>query len=290
MTRRAVLPALAVLRLHLACGLALLTRLPVDWLLPASYRGGADTQPPPPWPLGRSIWCWPLIGGGVGAVTGCVLVLLHRVHMPPLVAACMALAAQTLLSGALHEDGLADMADAAGGRTRERRLEIMRDSHIGSFGTSALCLAFGIRVAALAALAVQPGKVGMISCILAGVLGRAAMLVLPARLPPARTDGLARALSPLPRAPLGVALASAGALTLWLMTLWGENWTKEWATGTHPTALSLTLAPIIAACLGVIGMAWAARRLLGGYTGDVLGACVVVVECLVLATFAALAA
>ncbi|MFT9386084.1 adenosylcobinamide-GDP ribazoletransferase, partial [Acetobacter sp.] len=195
MTRRSARHTMALLRLHLACGLGLLTRLPVERLLPPRYRASAGRQTPLPWPLGRSIWCWPLIGGALGTVTGGVLELLRLVHVPPLVAACMALAAQTLLTGALHEDGLADLADAAGGSTRERRLDIMRDSHLGSFGTIALVLAFGIRAAALAALAAHTGWAGVIACAVAGLLSRAGMLVLTAHLPPARTTGLAHALA-----------------------------------------------------------------------------------------------
>lgn len=122
-------------RLDLACGLSLLTRLPSIWLAPP-----ADRDSTRPWPLARSIWCWPAIATLIGALTGSLLAALRMVHVPPLAAAGLALACQSILTGGLHEDGLADMADGCGGSTPERRLAIMRDSHVGSYGVMALGL------------------------------------------------------------------------------------------------------------------------------------------------------
>lgn len=266
---------LDTVRLHLACGLGLLTRLPITRLLPAPYRNTSAV-----WPMARSLWCWPLIGGGIGLFAGVILLLAQLAHMPPLVAACLALSAQTILGGGLHEDGLADMADGCGGSTPSRRLDIMRDSRVGSYGVMALCLSFGLRAASLASL---PLPAILPACIMAACLARAALLIPPAILPPARPDGLARMLYPLPRRPfllalLGALLCVLGAALLGCII--------------HPmpaASLASMLGALLVAALTAVLTARAALRMLGGYTGDVLGACAVLTETLVLVTLATLA-
>lgn len=255
----------ARLRLDLACGLSLLTRLPVGWLLSPAQRASTAL-----WPMGRSIWCWPLIGAAIGAVVGAVFWLLRVGHVAALPAAGLALAFQCVLTGGLHEDGLADMADGCGGATRERRLEIMRDSRIGSYGVMALGLSLLVRASAVAAL---PAGVAVLALAVSACLARAVLLVLPACLPPARPDGLARSLNPLPRGPLWMGLALAGVSVVAL-------------AGEMTVLISLSAVAIALVACGLVGMA--ARRLLGGYTGDVLGAAAVFTECLVLAGFTAL--
>ncbi|PCD80095.1 adenosylcobinamide-GDP ribazoletransferase [Acetobacter orleanensis] len=294
----------ARLRLDMACGLSLLTQLPTGWLLSPAQRVSTA-----PWPMGRSIWCWPLIGAVIGALIGAIFCLLRLGHVAPLPAAGLALAVQCVLTGGLHEDGLADLADGCGGPSRERRLEIMRDSRIGSYGVLALSLSLLVRASSLAAL---PAGMVLLALVVSGCLARAALLVLPAFLTPARPDGLARSLSPLPRTPfwLGLILAGAsvGALAwLWadgpcVMSLWNsiqpsgkilslsrQIWPH--ASGFYDARLMvlhiglLSVAATLAAC-GLVTVA--ARRLLGGYTGDVLGAVAVLTECFVLASFTTL--
>ncbi|MBO1328967.1 adenosylcobinamide-GDP ribazoletransferase [Acetobacter suratthaniensis] len=266
---------LDTVRLHLACGLGLLTRLPINWLLPAAYRHSASV-----WPMARSLWCWPLIGAVMGLLCGGLLLLAQLAHMPPLVAACLALTAQTILGGGLHEDGLADMADGCGGTTPARRLEIMRDSRVGSYGVMALCLSFGLRAASLASLplpAILPG------CLMAACLARAALLVPPAILPPARPDGLARMLHPLPRRPFALAMMGAALCVLAAMLL-------GYALHPNPAAcLAQTVGALLVAALTAALVARTALRMLGGYTGDVLGACAVLTDTVVLTTLATLA-
>ena len=116
---------LIALRTDLACGISLLTRLPVAWLIQTPNNQHKKTLH-----FARSLWAWPLLGTCIGGFTGGILSTLEMIHVPPPVAACCAIAAQTFLTGALHEDGLADMADGFGGKTPEQRLMIMRDSHI----------------------------------------------------------------------------------------------------------------------------------------------------------------
>lgn len=267
-------PLLHRYRLDLACGLGLLTRLPADWLAPKVDRTGAT-----PWPIARSIWCWPLIAALIGAGTGSVLALLRMAHVPALAAAGLALACQTVLTGALHEDGLADMADGCGASTPERRLAIMRDSRVGSYGVMALGLSLLIRAAALAAL---PVWAGIAACAMAACLGRMSMLLIPVCTPPARPDGLARALLPL--APLSLGFAALGSMIVILGLA-----RLGYGGGLHLGAyLALTLAPAGIGCATAWLVGLCAKRLLGGFTGDVLGCCAVLVDCLLLSFYAAL--
>lgn len=235
----------------LVTAFVLLTRLPV-----ARFGGSSD--------LARSVWAFPVVGLVIGALGGLVYWAAFRLGMPPLLAGVWTLAATLVLTGAFHEDGLADTADGfGGGRTRERKLEIMRDSRIGSYGTLALGLSVLARVGALAALG-RPGLVAT-ALIAAGTMGRGAMIAILLVLRPARPDGMAASLSDIPRwsAALGLVLAVLAALI----------------------CLPVKGA-LIVALLG-IGASFAVAKLaqaqIGGHSGDVLGAGEVFVECVTLA-------
>ncbi len=104
--------------------------------------------------LSRALWAAPVVGAVVGGLVGAAVYgFAHSLHIPPLPAAALAVAATAAVTGALHEDGLADVADGfGGGATRERKLDIMRDSRIGTYGVCALMLSFMLRVGALASL------------------------------------------------------------------------------------------------------------------------------------------
>lgn len=241
----------------LAAGFGLLTRLPVGWLVPR----GAPYRP------GRAVWTYPLAGLVVGGVTAAVRAVAMAGGVSPLLGAVWAVVAAVLVTGGLHEDGLADTADGfGGGRTVARRLEIMRDSRIGSYGALALALSLGVRIAAVAAL--TPGRATAILLVAAAV-SRAAMLPVLAWLPPARPDGLGRGLGAIPVAAMlgGVLLGSALALAL--------------------LPARLALGAVGAAGLVAAGAGWLARRRIGGQTGDVLGATCVAAECVVLTLLSA---
>ena len=245
----------ANLRADLAAGLGLLTRLPVGWLVP---RGT-------PYRPGRACWTYPLAGLLVGGAVALVRLGAGRLGLPPLLGAAWAVGAGVLLTGALHEDGLADTVDGlGGGATRERRLEIMRDSRIGSYGALALVLALGIRVLAIASL---PAGGATAALLAGGALSRAAMLPMLALLPPARPDGLGRSVGRPPRAALWLGLALASGLVLLLL---------------QTTRALAAIACALAVSLGTTALA---RRRLGGHTGDVLGACCVGAECMLLTLF-----
>lgn len=224
----------------------LLTRVPVR--LRAAPSDGE---------LARAAAWFPLVGAAVGGVAAAAYWALERARLPSL-APWAALAAAVLLTGGFHEDGLADTADGLfGGRERARRLEIMRDSRLGSYGVLALVLVLGAGVAALGAL---PPSLGWRVVIAAHALGRAAALPL-TFLPYARADeGLGRPLAQ--RVPVA-------ALVIGL------------ATGTAPLALlPWPLALGAAGAAGLVALACARRfaRDLGGVTGDTLGAVVKLCE------------
>jgi adenosylcobinamide-GDP ribazoletransferase len=173
-----------------------------------------------------------------------------------------------LLTGGLHEDGLADMADGmAYGRDREQKLAIMRDSRIGTYGVCALTLSLMLRVSALAAIA-RPGAVAL-ALIAAHAAGRAALPACMRFIPPARSGGLSAAAGrpPVP----GV----AAALLLGVAAL-------GLALGVTRALAALTLAAV-----AVLMMARLAVRQIGGQTGDVLGATEQLVEIAVLMVAAA---
>ena len=122
--------------LHVA--LAFYTRLPIA--SPAGVDGAA---------VARASWCSPIAGAVVGAVAALVYWASVRLNLPQLVAATLAVAASMLITGCLHEDGLADTADGFGGATRAQALDIMRDARIGTFGACALIVSLALRVGAI---------------------------------------------------------------------------------------------------------------------------------------------
>ena len=158
-----------------AGALAFLTRIPIGRRVPVDE---AD--------LGRGALLFPAVGAGIGAAVGGTALLAHAA-LPPLVAAALAVALGALLTGGLHLDALADVADALGARSRDEALEVMRDPRIGAFGTTALALDLIVKVAAVAAL-LGHGDV-VLKLLVAGALARATAPPLAAALPYARGTG-----------------------------------------------------------------------------------------------------
>jgi adenosylcobinamide-GDP ribazoletransferase len=181
----------------------------------------------------------------------------------------LALAATLLVTGALHEDGLADTADGFGGsKSRGRKLEIMRDSRIGTFGVCALVTSLLLRWSALATIA-EPAHVAL-ALVAAHTSARAVLPPFMLFVAPARSDGLSAQAG---RPPPGSAVAAA-ALGVFALTV-----------SLGPTAAVIALVVLAVAA---IVMAWLTTRQIGGQTGDVLGALEQVAETLVLLTAATL--
>lgn len=200
-------------------------------------------------------------GALIAAPAALVLLAAAALGLPSLPAAAMAIVALVLATGALHEDGLADIADGfGGGRTRERRLEIMKDSRIGAFGACALGLGLILRVSLLAALLDEGGALVAAAALgSVAALSRVAMMLPLALLPPARTSGASASIG----RPDAASLAIGAALALAIGTA------ACLAVGL-PLA-GLALAAVSAATAG-LALTALSRRMIGGQTGDVAGA------------------
>lgn len=226
----------------LLCAVQFLTRVPTPRL----------TTFQPEW-ITRSARYFPLVGQGVGLVSALVLIGAERVWGGG-VAAVLAIAAGLLVTGAFHEDGLADTADGlGGGQTLARRLEIMKDSRVGTYGVCALVLVLALKGAVLASTPVITATAMLLA---AHGLGRAAAVCV-MRLTPYAPSGEAGKWKPVPQG-----VRTGEVLVALLIAAW-----------------PLTFLPPLAALTGLVGgavlvmtLAWLAKRLIGGHTGDVLGA------------------
>lgn len=238
------------LRRDVAASLAFLTRIP-------AARLRVDPGSAPDFRIAAR--AFPLAGAVVGAVGGVVVLLAAALHLPPLASALLAIGAILCLTGALHEDGLADCADGFGGGTsRSAKLEIMRDSRIGTYGALALVVSIGLRAALLAAfLPVSPWGAAF-ALVAMEAVGRTALVHVWATLPPARFDGLSASTGRPTRDTLFASVAIVLVVALVAGTI---------AAG--PIAAIVALA---AAALATYGFEALCRRQIGGQTGDTLGA------------------
>lgn len=220
--------------------------------------------------LAAAVVWFPVVGALVGGVAGVIVAGLED-FIAPSAAAALGVLAGVLITGAFHEDGLADLADAvAGGSTPERRLEILRDPRHGTYGVAALAGSIVLRILCIAALAPSPAP-ALAGLVAAHSLGRGAAVAVMGWAPLARPDGLGAAYTTR----VGPARAAiGGAVAIALATL-ATGW---WAI---PLAVAAAVPAVVIVTL--------ARRTLGGVTGDVLGAVEQVAECAVLVGVTALA-
>ena len=225
----------------------------------------------PSW-LDRSAKYFPAVGALVGCLIAAVVLAATTVLPQPL-PVVLGLAAGIAITGAFHEDGLADTADGlGGGLTRERRLEIMKDSRIGTYGAVALISIFAIKAAALSAL----GPIVMALALIASNASGRLATVVAIWLMPYAGDSDAAKVKPLATTPTGseVAIAVLLGLTPGLIVL-------------SPVTLATGIA---AGTIAAMILAYKSQKLLGGYTGDVLGAIEQVFETVFLVAAAALIA
>ena len=236
-------------RRDVADNLRFFSRLPV----------AAASPDAPAFSLRPIAWATPL-AGVVIALPGCAaLIAADWLRLPPLVGATLATVALVATTGALHEDGLADTADGfGGGRSRERKLEIMRDSRLGSYGAIALIFALILRIAALGAIVPQGLGRALAAIVLCAAVSRAFALLPLNVLPPARLDGLGAAAGPLKAAPFAFACLSAAIVA--------------GLAGLAALGLERAFVALVAAGLASAAISALARRQIGGQTGDVAGA------------------
>lgn len=238
----------------IATALALLTRLPVH----AQFDRSA-----------QAIWAFPLTGLVVAIVNCAVAVLAGWATLGAPVIAALVLVTPIIVTGAMHEDGLADSADGLwGGFERERRLEIMHDSRIGTYGVLALIGALLIRFTTLSAIA-QAGEL-LPAIIASAMLSRAAIGVPMFLLPHARADGLSVQTGRPPRE----------AVVMGALIALGVSWLFA---GFVPTVIAASA--IVASTYAVMTIA---RRKIDGQTGDILGATQLLAELAALLALAAL--
>ena len=225
----------------IAAALLFSTRLPLPR---AAAVTGAD--------LARASWALPLAGAAVGLMAAVVYWLARGTGLPPLVAAGLTVAASLLATGCLHEDGLADVADSFGGGTREGKLEIMRDSRIGTYGVCALITSLLLRTAALTAIA-DPALAAPV-LVATHMAARSHMAPFMRLVPPARADGLSVGVGAPPRASVIAALI-IGVVALGI--------------GLGPAA---GVFAIVLLAAEFAFLRWLCMRQIGGQTGDVVGA------------------
>ncbi|MBX9757699.1 MAG: adenosylcobinamide-GDP ribazoletransferase [Beijerinckiaceae bacterium] len=202
----------------------------------------------------------PVAGAIIGLVGALVFIGARLLGLPGAVAAGLALTALVLATGAFHEDGLADTADGlGGGQTRQRKLEIMKDSRIGTFGGAALVLSLGLRWSALTAIDAAQGPIAAAAAIIAiAGLSRMAGLIPAIALEPARAEGAAQA--------AGAPSTSSFVIGMVLAIVIAHALTLETSGPLR------AIAGIAAALAGAWIMTRIARRQIGGQTGDIAGA------------------
>ncbi|WP_246534647.1 adenosylcobinamide-GDP ribazoletransferase [Aliiroseovarius lamellibrachiae] len=244
--------------IDLPAAMGLLTRLPVPVNAEtATARGAAGA------------WAWPLVGVVVGAISGLVALALMTLGLPLPLAAIIALSAQVLMTGALHEDGLADTVDGLwGGYSPARRLEIMKDSHIGAYGVIAISLSLFLRGMGLMAVLAAPFSIA--SLMVVGLLSRVPMVILMAAMPNARGTGLSQSVGRPTRktAILGTVVALALAVLI---------------VGTAVLPMFIWIS------VTTIGLAALAKAKINGQTGDILGSSQQLAEIAALCVLASLA-
>jgi adenosylcobinamide-GDP ribazoletransferase len=239
---------------------AFLTRLPMasrdrddDWLDVAEAPTLAD-----------SMWLFPLVGFGIGGAGAIALGILAWAGVPTAVAAILAVGVMVWLTGALHEDGLSDVADGfGGGADKPSKLEIMRDSRLGAYGALTLAVVTVARIAAIAAIAAVDVGAAAGAMIAGATWSRALFAPTMRWLPPAREDGLGAGAGTPSEAGSWRGMGLAALLVLLVIATpagWG------------------TLVVLAAGALGAFAVGWIAQKQIDGYTGDVLGAAQQVAE------------
>ncbi len=243
--------------------LSFLTRLPIPF---------ARTLDMPP--LAQSMRFFAVAGACIGGMNGLVLVGLQAINLPPLLAAAITCAFGLMLTGGLHEDGLADSADGLfGGKTREDRLLIMRDSRIGSYGTMALITCLLARAASYEALLALPAFVSISVMAATGAFSRAMVVDMMWATKSARSDGLSVLAGRPGRSAALFAIVTGGALVFF------AGFTLRPESG--------VVAVLAAAAITGLIRRYAMRQI-GGQTGDICGTTQVLAEIVMFAVFLAM--
>jgi adenosylcobinamide-GDP ribazoletransferase len=245
-----------------------LRRLPEDALAALAFfsRVPVRTQPGA-FDLRQSAGGWPLAGLLLAVGPAFIVVIGAWLGLPALVTAFLAIAAGIAMTGALHEDGLADTSDGlAGGRSAEVRLAIMRDSSLGTYGALALVLALAVKGSALAALVSHPSR-AVLALLGVAIASRAMALWHWSATSPARREGMAFAAGQPDSAALQIGLLSGLVAAIVLLIAFG-----------FAALLGLALAALAIGFFSPL-----TNRRIGGHTGDTIGAAQQIAETLLFA-------
>ncbi|GGA12958.1 adenosylcobinamide-GDP ribazoletransferase [Neptunicoccus cionae] len=239
----------------IAAAFTLLTRIP----LPVNHARAGERA-------AQAAWAYPLVGAVLGLVAGLIAISLHWIGVSTGIASASGLGVLMLMTGALHEDGIADCADGfGGGTTPARRLEIMKDSRIGAFGAATLIVVLLARWSGYGT--VIEGN-WLAAFVAVGAISRLPMVLVMYAMPLARPDGFAATVGMVTAPTVLVAAALALVLSLLCLGL---------------LAIPLMLVTLLV-CLPLCWLAW---RRIGGYSGDVLGGCQQIAEIAALAVLSA---
>lgn len=245
--------ALTIFTQDILAGLILLTRMPAATL----------TEKPD---YSRAMWSFPVIGffsGALAALPGAVAL---QAGLGSYIAALISIAALMLLTGAMHEDGLADMTDGFGaGGSQEKIAAIMKDSQLGSYGTLSLILSTLLKIALLAKLADTPVNLILAMIFMAGI-GRGQVVLLCALFPISQQAQLGQIMR-RPSDKINVLTALLWGLPLFLILPLFEGFSVS--TGIYVIGFN---------GLVMLWIGLRARHYLGGLTGDIMGACILLAE------------
>ncbi|MCR9235889.1 MAG: adenosylcobinamide-GDP ribazoletransferase [Alphaproteobacteria bacterium] len=210
-------------------------------------------------PMSRAAQLFPAIGLVIGLIGALVLAFGVLLQLPHYLISVLSITAMIIATGALHEDGLADMIDGfGGGHERERKLEIMKDSHIGTYGVLALLLSQGMRMILIASLLLRGLDVAITVLLAAQMVSRLCSMFLWAGLTPARSNGLSKQAGQPQRRALVMAVVTTSIALLCLLL-------------PNLNILAILFATALSAFVGYL-MILLCRQQIGGQTGDTIGA------------------
>lgn len=242
--------------------LRFLTRVPIPFM---------RTIDPPS--LAQSMRFFGFAGALIGALNGLCLVAFYWLHVPAMMAAILTCGFGLVITGALHEDGLADCADGLfGGRDQQQRLLIMKDSRIGTYGASASMVSLLLRISAYITILVLPGYIVIMLLAATGAFSRAMVVDMMWATKSARSDGLSSSAGRPSRNSALFAILTSGIFTLYACAF---------------ISADVGILAVAAASLMTALVRRTAIRLIGGQTGDICGAVQVIAELGMLVAIAA---
>lgn len=244
-----------------------LRSLPADTLTALAFFSRVPVRPAPTsFDLRRTAGAWPAAGAILALAPAILFLLASALQIAPTVGALLALATMAFLTGGMHEDGLADTADGfGGGATRERKLELMRDSRLGTFGALALLFAILIKATAIGAIGISPWR-GALAIVCAAIFSRALALWHWSATMPARPDGMAASAGRPDSDSLAVAAIAGLAAAILLL-------------------IAFKFAALLALLLAVVAIQLFSKLCaaqIAGHTGDTIGAAQQIGEALLL--------